>query len=109
MHDNGPGLFNLPGAATETPAPAVREELRISADQVAQLRAAFDAAGISKMGARQEIIESCTIRPVANIRELFARDFRPILKRIEERSRSTGPAAGSAWDNREEDTWIDKL
>ena len=70
---------------------------------------AFDAAGVTSMEERQQIIESCTIRPVANIRELLAKDVRPILSRIEQRKNSKGPATGSDWDNREEDTWIDKL
>lgn len=67
------------------------------------------AAGIDSMDERKAIIESCTIREVANIRELYAKDVRPVLRRIEERRNYKGPATGSTWDNREEDTWIDRL
>lgn len=105
-HDDA-GLFDLPAEANS--AAAKREEPRISPDQVTKLRQAFDAAGITSMEERQQIIESCTIRPVANIRELLAKDVRPILARIEQQKTSKGPKTGSAWDNRDEDTWIDKL
>jgi hypothetical protein len=97
-------LFDVP-----EPTPAVQAEPPITPEQVQSLRQAFDSAGITSMEERQQIIESCTIRSVANIRELLARDVRPILDRIEQRKNSGGPASGTAWDNREEDTWIDKL
>lgn len=74
-----------------------------------QLREAFTAAGIDSMDDRRALIESCTIRPVASIRELMAKDVRPILRRIEERSVTPTQTSGSAWDNRDEETWIDKL
>lgn len=62
------------------------------------------------MEERKDIIESCTFpRSVVNIRELYAKDVRPILRRIHERNSNKSPVVGSAWDNREEDTWIDKL
>lgn len=107
MHHDDEGLFNLPAPAYSRPDE--REEPRISINQIAILRGAFDDAGIMSMEERQKIIESCTIRPIANIRELLARDVRPILDRISQRINSTGLAVGNAWDNREEDTWIDKL
>lgn len=104
MTNTSAGLFDLP--ETEPAAPASPP---ITNAQVQAIRQAFDAVGITSMEERQQIIESCTIRPVANIRELLAKDVRPILSRINQRMTSKGPATGSAWDNREEDTWIDKL
>ncbi|MCQ6269124.1 hypothetical protein M8J71_01200 [Pseudarthrobacter sp. R1] len=89
----------------ETPS----SEPPITESQIQRLRNAFAAAGIDSMDERQRLIESCTIRSVASIRELRARDVRPVLKRIEERANGPQDATGSAWDNRDEDTWIDKL
>ncbi|MGP7813738.1 hypothetical protein [Glutamicibacter soli] len=106
MHYDEPGLFNLPD---QTPAPVAFEDPLVKEQQVASIRRAFDDAGITSMEERQELIQSCTARPVANIRELYMRDVRQVLKRIEDRKNYMGPSTGSAWDNREEETWIDKL
>lgn len=82
---------------------------KITDEQVQKIRDAFAEASIDGMDERKAIIESVTIRPVATIRELLAKDVRPILRRIEQRRNYTGPSTGSAWDNREEDTWIDRM
>ena len=105
MQDNEPGLFDLEDQTEEK----TFEEPLISEEQVAAIRDAFDHASIISMEERQQIIESCTARPIANIRQLQARDVRRVLKRIAERQNYQKPASGSSWDNREEDTWIDKL
>lgn len=78
---------------------------------MATIRPAFDDAGITSMDERRELIQTCTVRPIVNmnIRELYIRDVRPVLKRIEDWKNCTGPSTGSSWDNREEETWIDKL
>lgn len=106
MTHEEPGLFDLPEAAPTAP---VIEDIPISPEQIASIRSAFDAAGIADMGERQEIIQSCVIRKISNIRELYSRDVRQVLARIEGWGSKSAPTSGSAWDNREEDTWIDKL
>lgn len=105
MHESTFDLFPEPD---EAPA-QVLEDLPINERQVQRLREAFAAAGIDSMDDRRAIIESCTIRRVDSIRDLLAKDVRPILRRIQERSLPAKQISGSAWDNREEDTWIDKL
>ena len=105
MLPDEPGLFDLEDEA----APPAFEEPSITEQQIASIRQAFEEAGITSMEERQELIESCVVRPVAGIRELQARDVRRILKRISDQQQQKGPQAGSAWDNRDEDTWIDKL
>ncbi|WP_307091533.1 hypothetical protein [Arthrobacter sp. B2I5] len=105
MDENTFDLFLEADQATSQ----VLEDLPIRERQVQQLREAFTAAGIDSMDDRRAIIESCTIRQVDSIGDLLARDVRPILRRIEERSLPAKQISGSAWDNREEDTWIDKL
>ena len=109
MHHDEPGLFMLPDVAPIPVAMTVPSEPMISEQQVVSIKEAFTSAGIQTMQARQELIQSCVVRPVGNIRELYARDVRRILKRIQERTRTPVVDNGSAWDNRDEDTWIDKL
>lgn len=106
MTHEEPGLFDLPEAAPTSP---VIEDTLISPEQIASIRNAFETAGIADMAERQEVIQSCVIRKISNIRELRSRDVRQVLARIERWGRKSEPASGSAWDNREEDTWIDKL
>ncbi len=104
MNNNTFDIFGRLDESADAPAdPPIRDS------QVQQLRAAFAAAGIASMDDRRAIIESCTIRPVRSIRELLAKDVRPILRRIQERNLNSPQINGSAWDNRDEDTWIDKL
>ena len=106
MTHEEPGLFDLPEAAPTSP---VIEDPIISPEQIASIRKAFDSAGIASMTERQEVIQSCVIRKISNIRELYSRDVRQVLARIEGWGRRSEAPTGSAWDNREEDTWIDKL
>ncbi|NMR32386.1 hypothetical protein [Crystallibacter degradans] len=106
MNDDQFSLFEL---EVEQPKPDHIVEKSISPEQILELRRAFNASGFTAEVKQAEIIRSCVIRPVQSLEQLLARDVRPILRRIEERSKSRGPATGSAWDNREEDTWIDKL
>ncbi|WP_430297718.1 hypothetical protein [Sinomonas sp. B1-1] len=99
------GLFDEPSSARDE----VRVEPKITDEQVQKLREAFASAGISSMDERKAIIESCTVRPVATIREVYAHETPRILRRIEEHRNYTGPSTGCAWDTREEDTWIDRM
>lgn len=92
------------------PAPAPVPDPPISEGQILRIRAAFDAAGVSGMDERKQIIEQCVLRRVPRIHDLKADDVRPILRGIERRAMSKDrPQTGSSWDTREEDTWIDKL
>lgn len=104
MNDSTFDIFAQPAEA-----PDQLVDVPISDAQVRQLRDAFAAAGITSMEDRRAIIESCTIRPVTTIRDLLAKDVRLVLRRIKEKSLPPKPTYGTAWDNREEETWIDKL
>ena len=106
MTQDEPGLFDIPEPALAAP---VIKETPISPEQVASIRRAFDVAGIADMSTRQQVIQSCVIRSVTNIRELYSREVRQVLARIDGWGLKSEPTSGSAWDNREEDTWIDKL
>ncbi|WP_255767585.1 hypothetical protein [Pseudarthrobacter sulfonivorans] len=104
MNDSTFDIFAQPDNVPEGLA-----DIPIRDIQVQQLRDAFAAAGIDSMDERRAIIESCTVRRVTTIRDLLAKDVRLVLRRIAERSLPSKPTSGSAWDNRDEDTWIDKL
>lgn len=78
-------------------------------EQVQQIREAFDRAGLAEQGERKALINSVVIRDVASLRELHAVEVRRILAAIEQRSADKPKSRGSAWDDREQDTWIDKL
>lgn len=104
MNDSTFDIFAQPAKA-----PNGLADIPISDAQVRQLRGAFAAAGINSMDERRGIIESCTVRPVTTIRDLLGKDVRLVLRRIKERSLPSKPTSGSAWDNRDEETWIDKL
>lgn len=100
------GLFDIPAAKPEA---AARLDSPISPRQVQQLRSAFDGAEIMSMDERQKIIQQSTGRQVENIRLLFSREVMAILSHIDRTGRRVETARNSAWDDREEDTWIDKL
>lgn len=101
------GLFDA--LETPTSVPQRIEDVTISEQQVELLRQAFGKAEIDEMSERQKIIQSCTNRPIANIRQLYTREVGAVLRRIASAGSADAVMTGSAWDNREEDTWIDKL
>jgi hypothetical protein len=100
-------LFSF-GDVPETASESIRE-MPIKADQVQDLERAFAEAAMSTAQSQREIVASCVVRPFESLNDLLAKDYRPILKRIEERRAPIQRSGGSAWDNREGDTWIDKL
>lgn len=106
MQHDEPGLFDLPEGRQQ---PVVQSEPKITERQVAKIRSAFEAVGITSMEDRQELVQSCVIRSVTSIRDVYAHEARRILKRIEERRAGPQRITGSAWDDRDEPTWIDKL
>lgn len=99
-------LFEFENSGGQEPL----QHMSISHEQVAQIRAAFTDAGIIKQNERKAIIESCVIRPVTSLRDLYATDVARVLRVILQRKDAKPRIAeGSAWDNREEETWIDRL
>ncbi|MFL4473767.1 hypothetical protein ACIPVK_07215 [Paeniglutamicibacter sp. MACA_103] len=107
MTSSQPGLFEVQLDAELVPQRL--DEMLISEEQIAWLRRAFDEAQISDMSERRELIQGCMIRPIETIRQLYAREFNVVMRRIASSGKSDAPMTGSTWDNREEDTWIDKL
>lgn len=80
----------------------------ISDWQVDLLRRALDARGLTSMADRRAAIETAAGREVPSLRALTQEEALGILNQFgqEPPKRSS---SGSAWDDREEDTWIDRL
>lgn len=107
MNDYESALFDI-GDENGQPENAPTE-LPIRPEQVHEIRAAFNQAGITEQCERKALIESVVIREVVSLRDLRAVEARRIIERIQQRAAASPKATGSAWDTREEDTWIDKL
>lgn len=103
MTANETSLFDVEGPES----PAVPQPIR--PEQVLQIREAFQESGIQGQGERKALIESVVVREVASLRELRAVEAKRVLLRIKDIGAAKPISVGSAWDNRDEDTWIDKL
>lgn len=60
------------------------------------------------MAERQTAIETAAGREVSSLRALTQEEALSILNQFGQEPRKRG-SAGSAWDDRQEDTWIDRL
>lgn len=104
MHDDQ-SLF---GDEPREPKRAVPAEAPVADWQVGLLRKALDARGLATMGERRQAIESVAGRSVESLRALTNAEALRVLSRLGE-SPAKKPTSGSTWDEREEDTWIDRL
>lgn len=103
-------LFNIDVADDEHAPPTSQKEVRASDELIVQIRVEFDRLGIASQDARKEAVEAACLRQVSTLRELTAVEARRLHTRLKEtKTESTASASGSAWDNRDQDTWIDKL
>lgn len=105
MTDDDSALFGLEAktAAPESVAFPIRPE------QVAKIRRAFEDAGIASQHDRKALVGAAARRDVPSLRDLTAVEGRRVLSWIKDREATRPKEAGSSWDMREEDTWIDKL
>lgn len=74
---------------------------------VQRLRDALDARGMTSMEERQRVIESAAGRPVESLRGLTYQEGLRVLASFEKGS--GGGARNSSWNDRDEDTWIDRM
>ncbi|WP_310964093.1 hypothetical protein [Nocardioides terrisoli] len=95
--DPSPAPAELPSAPTP-----------IADWQVDLLRKALDARGLKSMADRRQAVESATGRNVESLRALTHEEGLQVLSRLGPRS-SGERSATSQWDEREADTWIDRL
>lgn len=76
--------------------------------QVDLLRKALDARGLSTMAERQQAVATVVGRSVESLRGLTHDEAMIALTRWG-RARAPDVHAKSSWDDRGEDTWIDRL
>jgi DNA polymerase-3 subunit epsilon len=87
--------------APATPAP-------IADWQVHLLRKALDARQLGTMTERRQAIEAAAGRPVESLRALTHDEALKVLSTLGP-APTTQSGSPSAWDQRDEDTWIDRL
>lgn len=102
-------LFDFGSPEEALPAPAPQQDIPIKDHQVQQIRECLNAAGITDQNERQRTIQSFVARQVPSLRDLHAHEAHSIIQRLKQLQNSAPTKTGSAWDLREEDTWIDKL
>ncbi|WP_408897523.1 hypothetical protein ACJ5H2_00100 [Nocardioides sp. R1-1] len=112
MHDDADdGLFADPRPAP--PQVAVPDPDEVPDWLVANLRRALDDVGLESMAERQALIVELAGRPVASLRELTFVEARQVAEKLTARRKAQPGAAGSSarssWDDREGDTWIDRM
>lgn len=98
-------LFGEDDAVDPEPVP---EELRICGWQVDLLRKSLDERTLTSMSDRQTVIERAVRRFVTSLCDLTHREGMAVLAQLGEQ-RSDGVTRATAWDERDGDTWIDRL
>jgi hypothetical protein len=76
--------------------------------QIDLLRKALDARGLTAMSERQQAIEGAAGHPVESLRALTHEEAIMVLNRLGDKGAGRGRTI-SLWDDRDEDTWIDRL
>lgn len=71
------------------------------------LRKALDARGLTDQQARRSLIEQHVGRSLASLRELTSEEALQVITALGRKAPQN--RTGSQWDDREDDTWIDRL
>ena len=95
-------------ASLEEPVQPVPAEAPIADWLVKDIRTALTTRGLTTTAERQQAIETIVERPVESLRSLTRAEALRVLSSL---ASVTAPQAShaSAWDDRDEDTWIDRL
>jgi hypothetical protein len=92
------------------PEPVVPQTYPMTPAQRSEIRDLFRLLEIADARTQFGVVHELTGVRIAAVTELTASQAHTLIARLENRvSRRNLPAGGSAWDNREEDTWIDRL
>lgn len=103
-------LFGEADAAQAAPAETATVPSSDIADwQVAQVRRALDARGVHEMSDRHQLIVGLVGRPVESLRDLTSSEALSLLRQLAKSAPTTATVGRSSWDDRGEDTWIDRL
>lgn len=100
------GLFADPRPVQPQP-PATNTEA-LPDWQIASLRKGLDDLGLMTMEERQSLVVELAGRRVASLRDLTFAEARAVTEGLAARKGPT-QSSGSAWDNRDAETWIDQL
>lgn len=92
----------------DEPVQLASTEAQIADWQVDLLKKTLTAHGLTTIVGRQKAIEAAAGRPVESLRSLTRAEGVRILERLGPPPASQQGSA-SAWDKRDEDTWIDRL
>jgi hypothetical protein len=92
---------------SDEPLQPVRTEASIADWLVDSLREALTARGLVTMVERQQAIEAIAGRPVESLRSLTRAEALRVLSGLT--PLQAPQQESSAWDDRDEDTWIDRL
>jgi hypothetical protein len=107
VHDDD-GLFADPRPAP--PRVAVPDPDEVPDWLVANLRKALDDLGSDSMAERQALVVELAGRQVGSLRDLTYVEARQVSERLTaRRQRRSISSTRSSWDDREDDTWIDRL
>ncbi|MDJ0318380.1 hypothetical protein [Arthrobacter antibioticus] len=102
-------LFDFGSTDEPQTGPVHQRDIPVKDHQVQQIREGLDAAEVMDQDERQRTIQSYVARQVSSLRDLHAHEAHAIIQRLKQ-LRTAGPTkTGSVWDQRDEDTWIDKL
>jgi DNA polymerase-3 subunit epsilon len=100
--------LSLFGDDAARPAPVEPVDSPIADWQVDLLRKALNSRGLTTMDERQAAIGAAAGRHVESLRALSHDEGLQVLSRLGQATTSAR-ADTSAWDDRDEDTWIDRL
>ncbi|MBG6058054.1 hypothetical protein RCH16_001252 [Cryobacterium sp. MP_M5] len=101
-----PSLFDL----GNQPGHAATSLAMITPDQRRLIREAFGRLGISDAREQFEVVYELTSQRVSSPTELQARHAQALISGLVDRIRALGIVrSGNAWDDREQETWIDRL
>ncbi len=95
-------------ASLEESAQPVPAEAPIADWLVNDIRTALTTRGLMTMPERQQAIEAIVDRSVESLRLLTRAEALQVLSSLASTATPQG-SGGSAWDDRDEDTWIDRL
>lgn len=94
-----------------TPSSASAPETQtLTASQREALKSSFAKLGVADARGQFAIVEELTGQRITSVQDLQERHAQTLIHRLVAKIDSIGrKSTGNTWDDREEDTWIDKL
>ena len=100
-------LFSDEESADSEPEPVTKS---LTSSQREALRKAFVRLGVLSAREQFAIVAELTGQRIKSVQDLQESHAQTLIHRLEEKANSIGRQnTGNAWNDREEDTWIDKL